>query len=292
MTSVQFLFAILVASMAIADDVQEKDNEVLTEDISGNRTVRLVGARTSGTPGQNLGAKFVEIEPTPGKEVYVGFPSHSHTIHETTLIRIIECSIAWGQRQQELHVPQFEVVFSIPQFPKGYVSDYKFERWYLISIKPSEPKTDQRKAADKVRYPGAGTRQIITGPQNRAVKLVGVRYSESRRRDLIAKFEEVAPHHGGEIELGLGASMRPTGDQTIVDVTHMRTILNIIKSSVSGAALPDPRLNVTQWREPLFEVIFLIPQDAHGYVTDFTRWSLVSIKLPKAKKQQPKSPDK
>lgn len=71
-----------------------------------------------------------------------------------------------------------------------------------------------------------------------------------------------------------------------------RTIFNIIESSVSSPALPNPRLDETQWREPQFEVNFSIPQDAQGNVADFTRWSLLSINLPEARKDQPKPADK
>jgi len=156
-----------------------------------------------------------------------------------------------------------------------------------------------------IRQP-AGINRLETSLTKRFVGRVTIRlkhrFSQSRRHDLLAKFAEVGPQQGlgmgpiplirgREIELGMGP-LQSTRDQTIVDVTHTRTIRNIIKSSVSSTPLPNPRFDETQWREPLFEVIFSIPQDAHGYVTDFTRWSLLSIKLPNAKKEQPKPSDK
>lgn len=211
--------------------------------------------------------------------------------HVRTLITIISCSIPWrGERRApfpeiDWREPEFEVIFSIPQFPEGYVSDYRFDRWYLVSIKPLEAKKEQPKAAKNL-MPGAGKSPVFTGPEERAVRLVGVRRSEGGGgHDLLVKFEEVAPQQGREVELSLAGPIGPTGDQTIADVTHTRTILNVMESSVSWTPLPKARCDVTQWREPLFEVVFLMPKDAQGEVSDFSGWSLVSIKMPEAKNQ-------
>ncbi|MHB1038158.1 MAG: hypothetical protein ACYC35_27470 [Pirellulales bacterium] len=290
------LLATLMVNVAIAEDVQRKENEVPAKELSANRMARLVGAATSPSPVGNLGAKFVEIKPNAGKVIGVPFPSHRLTTHEETLIRIIESSTAWGQEQQGLHQPQFEVVFSMPQFPEGHVSDYKFERWYLVSIKPLEVKKDRPKAwrgyAAGKDHAGDGPILPFFGPQHRAMKLLAVRYRESREHNLLAKFAEVGPQRGREIELDLGGPIQPVGDQTTADVAHTRTILNIIKSSVSGTPLPDARSDVAQWRKPVFEVIFAVPKDAQGKVSDFSRWSFLSIKMPEPKKAQPKPSDK
>src|SRR5258707_12156215 len=89
----EVLFAILMGGAATADEVQMNDNDVRINDTTTNRTVRLVGGVIGQTPGQNLGAKFVEMKPTPGMEFGARFPAHSHTNHETTLMNIIYSAV-------------------------------------------------------------------------------------------------------------------------------------------------------------------------------------------------------
>jgi len=290
---------ILIASAAIAHEVPKKDNDAQTKDLADNRKVRLVGGVIGQTPGQNLGAKFVEIEPTgsmagdfrtTGKEFAVRFPAHSHTTHETTLMNIIYSAVPLGKDPYKPREPQFEVIFSIPKDAQERVPD--FDRWYLDSIKPLEAKKEPPQDAEKA-MPGAGQMPINAGPQNRAVQLVGLRFTEDRRHERIWKFAEVGRQQGGEFELGIPRNW-PTCDQTLAEVAHTRTILTIIVSSfVSDPLLNPPRFDATgRWREPRFEVVFSIPQDAQGNGTDFTRWSLISIKLPSAKQEQPKPADK
>lgn len=296
---------LLLITIARADGEQQKDAELETID-AANRTVKFVGAGYTRTRKHNLVARFVEVRPNQGSEIRLGFePSEAETTVQRSHASTISSIIFWSD-PYKLHEPKFEVIFSIPKDAQGMVSD--FDRWFLVSIKPLEAKKEPPKDAVNAmagygEMPGAGEMPIIAGPQHRAVQLVGVRFSESRRHDLLAKFAELVPQHGAgmgpirlqkgrEIELGMGGPIRSTRDQTIADVTHTRTILNIIESSVSSPRIPNPRIDASQWRKPLFEVIFSIPQDAKGSVTDFTRWSLLSIKLSNAKKEQPKPADK
>lgn len=290
----------LMVSVAGAEGEQTKDAEVGMID-AANRTVKLIGAGYARTRSRNMGAKFLEVEPNPGTEINVGFSGRAlsgakttvQTNHVRTIDNIISWSVNWRTERWDRfpeidwREPQFEVIFSIPKDAQGRVLD--FDRWYLISIKPSKAKKEPPKDAVKA-MPGAGEGPIFAG--HRGVRLVGVRFNDGRQHDLLAKFAGVGPDHGKEIELGLEASIQSTDDHTTVDVTHTRTILNIIKSSVSRTPLPNARFDVTQWREPLFEVIFSIPKDAQGKVSDFSDWSLVSIKMPQAKKKQPKPSDK
>ncbi|MCI0357034.1 MAG: hypothetical protein L0211_00930 [Planctomycetaceae bacterium] len=301
-------FVMLMVCVAGADGEQPKDAEVETID-AANRTVKLVGAGYTVTRKKNLVAKFVEVGPNQGSEIRLGFErSEAETTvqrnHASTIENLVFCSVSWRHERRapaseiDFHGPQFEVIFSIPKDAPGRVSD--FDRWYLVSIKLPEPNKESPRDTEQA-HPGygGGAGPIIVGPQSRAVELVGVRFRDGRQRDLLAKFAEFIPGGGfnrrqevREIELGLREPSRATRDQTIADVTHTRTIFNIIESSVSSPPLPNPRLDETEWREPQFEVIFSIPQDAQGNVTDFTRWSLLSIKLPNAKKEQPKPSDK
>ena len=89
---------------------------------------------------------------------------------------------------------------------------------------------------------------IIADPQRRVVKLVRVRFIDGPQRELLAKVTEIGPQRGfnqseagREIELGMGDVIPLTRYQTTVDLAHKRTILNIIKSSVSSTPLPNPR---------------------------------------------------
>ena len=137
---------VLVVGVAAAnsvlkkDEVQRKDGEILTKDITGNRTVRLVGFRISQQRGQNLCATLVDTTRPNGTKFEVRFPSHSHTTQETTLMNIIYSSASFKKNPYELHAPQFEVVFSIPRNAQGYVTD--FTQWYIVSIKL--PKADEK----------------------------------------------------------------------------------------------------------------------------------------------------
>ncbi len=293
----------LTVGIAGADGAHAKDVEAGLID-GGNRAVRLVGVGQVPTVSFKGCAKFVELEPNAGTEIYVAFSlgrvlSGAKTTvgrnHVSTVVDIISASRAGrGDRRTpfteiDWREPQFEVIFSIPKDAQGEVSD--FSHWYLVSIRPSATKKEQPKAAEN-SLPGAGRRTIFAGPENRAVKLVGVRSSQSHRQDLLVKFAEIGASGEKEIELSLGDAVRSTPGEAIVNVSHGRTIRNIIHSSASWKPLPAPSFDVPAWREPLFEVIFSIPKDAHGHVTDFTRWSLLSIELPQARKEQPKASDK
>src|SRR5262249_50684422 len=155
------------------------------------------------------------------------------------------------------------------------------------SIKPLEKNKEQPKDTT-TGLPGVGEAPIIGGPQNRAIKLTGLRFTEDRRHLRIWKFTEVGPQRGREFELSIRPS-GPTRDQTQPAVSHPRTIPPLIHSSFlsPGPLLDPPRFDATgRWREPRFDVVFSIPEDAQGNVADFTEWSLLSIKLPNSKQEQ------
>jgi hypothetical protein len=126
--------------------------------------------------------------------------------------------------------------------------------------------------------------------EKRTVKLVGAGYDYTASHNMVAKFVEVKPNAGREIEVTFTNKLLASGDA--INKNHAATIHNIIYYSISwGPEMPVP-IGVIYWYEPKFEVMFTISQDAKGSVTDFTQWCLVSIKLPEEKKEQPKPANK
>lgn len=205
-------------------------------------------------------------------------------------MNIIYSAVPFGENPHKLHEPQFEAIFSVPKDAQERTSDV--ERWHLASIKPLEGRKEQPKDAEK-GLPGAGEIPIVARHLQRAVRLAGMRLSESRRGGRIGKFVEVSPQQGREFELSVDAARSPD-EQTPAELAHTQTILAIIYSSFSPPApFSKAGFDATgRWREPQFEVFFSIPGDAQGEFTDFTQWSLIAVKLPNAKKEQPKPVDK
>ena len=131
----------------------------------------------------------------------------------------------------------------------------------------------------------------ITDVQDRTVKLLGAGFDGTRAHNMVAKFVEVKPSAGREIEVAFRPGRSPSGHTTVYR-NHAATIYNIIYCSVSWRGDRRTPLTVIDWSEPLFEITFSIPKDAQGKVSDFSGWSLVSIKLKEEKKEQARPPVK
>jgi hypothetical protein len=126
---------------------------------------------------------------------------------------------------------------------------------------------------------------------NRTIKLVGANYDEKASHNMVAKFVEVKPNAGREIEVTFIPS-RSTSVDTKVYRNHEATIYNIIYYSIAWRNERRTPIGLIDWNEPQFEVIFTITKDAEKNVSDFSCWSLVSFKLLEPKKEQPKPANK
>ena len=126
------LIAIFINQLPVAANAQPKS--VLTKDVTGNREVRLLAARVSQRRGQNLEAKFAVVGSAKTSEVVIRFPCHSHTTHETTLMKIVSSCVEWSEpkSRHEWHDAKISVIFSLPKDASGYVTN--FEKWWLVSL--------------------------------------------------------------------------------------------------------------------------------------------------------------
>jgi len=106
---------------------------------------------------------------------------------------------------------------------------------------------------------------------NRTVRLVASRRSETVGQNLIAKFVEVSPAPGKEVVVRF-----PAGGFT----AHEATLKNLIEFCTP---LPDGAL-AEDWHDARFEVILSIPKDAEGQRLDFARWYLVRLRMQDKKK--------
>lgn len=127
-------------SLVLAAAAQADNPNVLTKDITDNRTVKLISAKRSEVRGQNLVARFLEVGKEQGPEIVVKFPAHSHTTRETSLMNIIGSCVDWQRDRgaNDWNAAKFEATFSIPRDAKGYVTH--FERWYFIAFGPPRAK--------------------------------------------------------------------------------------------------------------------------------------------------------
>jgi hypothetical protein len=127
-------------------------------------------------------------------------------------------------------------------------------------------------AADATRAADVESRVKDVDHTNRTARLAGVAISPARGRNYSAKFVEIAPNRGKQFSVTFPAHSF---------TTHEATLINLIQSSVVWGKDP------AQWHETQFDVVFSMPQDAEGYVTDYRRWYLSSLKRPEQKKDQP-----
>ncbi len=146
-----------VLLLVYASTAMAEDERILTKDISDNRRVQLVAAQHSKSRGQNLVAKFIDLDSKGHEEFCINFPAHSHTPHETTLMNIIRSCVDWKKFDdtREWHKAVAEVVFSLPKDLKKY-SEH-FERWFMISMAVSPPNEAPRDASPG-REPETGSR--------------------------------------------------------------------------------------------------------------------------------------
>jgi len=121
-----------VALLAAATAFAGADGKILTGKITGNRQLQLTAAQISTSRGQSLEATFSVVGST--NTVFIQFPAHSHTPHETTLMAIVESCVDWTTPadRYQWHKAKNDVVFSAPTNSAGYVTD--FSRWFLVSL--------------------------------------------------------------------------------------------------------------------------------------------------------------
>jgi hypothetical protein len=131
-TAAPLLRAALILALIVAPAVGGEDAKILTKDIRGNRKLLLTGAQISITRAQFLEATFIEVAST--NTIFVRFPAHSHTPHETTLMNIVKSCVDWTTPPDahQWHKAKGEAVFSAPTNSAGYVTD--FSKWFLVSL--------------------------------------------------------------------------------------------------------------------------------------------------------------
>jgi hypothetical protein len=129
---VSMRYVALAFALIVATAFASEDGKVLTNEITGNRQLRLTGAQISITRGQFLEATFIVVGST--NTVGIRFPAHSYTPHETTLMTVVESCIDWTTPADpyQWHKARNEAVFSAPTNSAGYVTD--FSRWFLVSL--------------------------------------------------------------------------------------------------------------------------------------------------------------
>jgi hypothetical protein len=127
-------------------------------------TLTRVGARES-VDGSLVG-RFIGVGAADSKsEFQLAFrPRHSETEeannHARTIVTLIRGSVSWDPRDAETPArfhpiegrwfsPRFEMVFSIPKYPRGKVSVTTFEGWRLHSIKLRDTPMAQTNRVDK-----------------------------------------------------------------------------------------------------------------------------------------------
>jgi hypothetical protein len=134
-----WLFAAVVVAVVLWPTAAAPADPVRVNDLKDNVQVRLVAAKVSEGRGQELMAKFETLDEAR-KEILVGFPAHSFTTHEQTLMSIIWGCIdhpaprVAGWRKVKDGV---EAIFSVPKDGiHGYgARGETYERCYLVSLK-------------------------------------------------------------------------------------------------------------------------------------------------------------
>ncbi len=99
---------------------------------------------------------------------------------------------------------------------------------------------------------------------NRQVRLISAWTSNKRGQNLMAKFATVDERHPEEFQIEFPAHCHSP---------HETTLMKIVQSSVDWS---EPNA-ADQPHMALVDVVFSIPADSKGYVTDYEKWWLVSI---------------
>ena len=100
----------------------------------------------------------------------------------------------------------------------------------------------------------------ITG--NRRLQLTGAQISITRGQFLEATFVVVGSTNTIDVRF-------PAHSHT----PYETTLMNVVRGSVDWTTPTDPY----QWHKAKSEVVFSAPTNSAGYVTDFSRWFLVSL---------------
>ena len=130
---------ILLALVLCGSVARAEEPRVLAKDLTDNRKVQLLAVQISLNRGQNLEAKFVDLDSKARDVFVVQFPSHSHTTHEATLSTIIRSCVDWREpeNQHAWRDTKMDAVFSVPKDAVGYHGrSNHYDRWFLISLKP------------------------------------------------------------------------------------------------------------------------------------------------------------
>lgn len=102
----------------------------------------------------------------------------------------------------------------------------------------------------------------ITG--NRKLLLTGAKISITRGQFLEASFSVVGSTNAVDVRF-------PAHSHT----PHETTLMNVVSASVDWTTPADPY----QWHKANSEALFSAPTNSVGYVTDFSRWFLVSLNI-------------
>jgi hypothetical protein len=102
---------------------------------------------------------------------------------------------------------------------------------------------------------------------NRKLLLTGAQISITRAQFLEATFVEGGSTNTIDVRF-------PAHSHT----PHETTLMNIIRSCVDWTTPADPH----QWHKAKSEAVFSAPTNTVGYVTDFSKWFLVSLNLTNA----------
>jgi hypothetical protein len=97
---------------------------------------------------------------------------------------------------------------------------------------------------------------------NVRVRLVAAKISETRGQNLMVQFVTLDDRKKEIVVTFPGHS----------HTTHETTLMNAARSCVEWTD------QQRDWQQAKLDAVFSIPKDTQGYVTDFTRWYLVSIK--------------
>jgi hypothetical protein len=133
-----FLFLIAISGLS-----SNRAKPIRVADAAKNNIeVRLLATRYSDKRGSNYLAKF-ETTDKNHKIMVCSFPSHSSTVHESTLYKLMD-SIPREKKKDEkgwsIVSPEYEVIFSIPKLGTNQGAGYNWETTFLVSLKLSRDK--------------------------------------------------------------------------------------------------------------------------------------------------------
>lgn len=130
----------LFVPQSFGQEEKETSKPLLVRELANHVRMRLVAVQRSNRRGGNLNAQFAPVDVAKNeatKAFATTFPSHSFTVHETTLLAVIR-HCAPPARPDAPHewrkVTAVNADFLIPAKPKSNF----YEDWVLLSITPVE----------------------------------------------------------------------------------------------------------------------------------------------------------